>query len=106
MRQSGSIRPIQRGLPCVDAVDSNPFNTMRDGSPDDASSDAKQPSRWGNLLIGLVLGGVIGAGALYVTKVDPSLLSKGASVASSPFAIHYGPKSKTRSPNAVMPVLK
>ncbi len=57
---------------------------MRAGSPDDASSDAKPPSRWGNLLIGLVLGGVIGAGALYVTKVDPSLLSKGASVAASP----------------------
>jgi hypothetical protein len=37
---------------------------------------AKPPSRWGNIFIGLLLGGAVGAGALYVTKVDPSLLSK------------------------------
>ncbi len=37
---------------------------------------AKPPSRWGNIFLALVLGGVVGAGALYVTKVDPSLLNK------------------------------
>lgn len=42
---------------------------------------AKPPSRWGNIFLGLVLGGVVGAGALYVTKVDPSLLNKGTSSA-------------------------
>ena len=49
---------------------------MRDGSPDDSSSAAKPPSGWGKLFMGLLLGAVIGAGALYVTKVDPSLLAK------------------------------
>ena len=48
---------------------------MRDGSSDDSASFAKPPSRWGNIFVGLLLGGVIGAGALYVTKVDPSLIS-------------------------------
>lgn len=42
----------------------------------DDPAETKPPSRWGNLFFGLVLGGVAGAGALYVTKVDPSLLQK------------------------------
>lgn len=37
---------------------------------------ANPPSRWGSLFLGLLFGGAIGAGALYVTKVDPSLLEK------------------------------
>ena len=49
---------------------------MRDGSPIDPAFSAKPPSRWGNIFIGLVLGGAVGAGALYLTKVDPTLLSK------------------------------
>ncbi len=49
---------------------------MRDGSPDDSSSAAKPASGWGKLFMGLLLGGVIGAGAIYVAKVDPSLLAK------------------------------
>lgn len=36
---------------------------------------AKPPSRWGSIFIGLILGGVIGAGALYVTKVNPGVVS-------------------------------
>jgi hypothetical protein len=43
---------------------------------EDPAAAPKPPSRWGNILTGLLLGGVIGAGALYVTKVDPSLLAK------------------------------
>lgn len=39
---------------------------------------AKPPSRWGNLFLGLLLGGALGAGALYVTKVDPALIGQGA----------------------------
>ncbi len=57
-------------------MDSNHEYAMRDGSSDDPASSAKPPSRWGNIFIGLLLGGVIGAGALYVTKVDPALLAK------------------------------
>lgn len=49
---------------------------MRDGPLDDSASAAKPPSRWGSLFFGLVLGGGIGAAALYVTKVDPSVLTK------------------------------
>lgn len=49
---------------------------MRDGSPDDSESSAKPPSRWGSLFLGLLFGGALGAGALYVAKVDPSLLDK------------------------------
>jgi len=40
------------------------------------AAETKPPSRWGNVILGLVLGGVLGAGALYLTKVDPSLLEK------------------------------
>ncbi|MFN0079779.1 MAG: hypothetical protein ACKVY0_25215 [Prosthecobacter sp.] len=57
---------------------------MRDSSSDDPASSAKPPSRWGNIFIGLLLGGVIGAGALYVTKVDPTLLAKVTSPSASP----------------------
>ncbi|MBL9177685.1 MAG: hypothetical protein JNM65_06460 [Verrucomicrobiaceae bacterium] len=42
----------------------------------DPAAETKPPSRWGNIILGLVLGGVLGAGALYLTKVDPSLLEK------------------------------
>lgn len=42
----------------------------------DPAAESKPPSRWGNIFLGLLLGGVIGAGALYVTKVDRSLLNK------------------------------
>lgn len=63
-------------------VDSNLEIAMRDGSPDDPAFSAKPPSRWGNIFVGLMLGGVIGAAALYVTKVDPSLLSKVSSPSS------------------------
>lgn len=52
----------------------------------DDFASPKPPSRWGNIFLGLLLGGVAGAGALYVTKVDPSLLSKVTSVASAPQA--------------------
>lgn len=44
---------------------------------------AKPPSRWGSILIGLVLGGAVGAGALYVTKVNPSLLANMSPAAST-----------------------
>ena len=60
----------------MDQADSNPENAMRDGSPDDSSSSPRPPSGWGKLFMGLLLGGALGAGALYVTKVDPSLLAK------------------------------
>lgn len=52
---------------------------MSDAYHDDPASSAKPPSGWGKLFMGLLLGGVIGAGALYVTKVDPSLLAKATS---------------------------
>ena len=55
-------------------MDSNHENAMRDGSSDDPASFARPPSRWGNIFIGLLLGGVIGAGALCVTKLDTSLI--------------------------------
>lgn len=42
----------------------------------DPAAETKPPSRWGNVILGLALGGVLGAGALYLTKVDPSLLEK------------------------------
>lgn len=42
----------------------------------DPAAETKPPSRWGNIILGLVLGSVLGAGALYLTKVDPSLLEK------------------------------
>jgi len=71
-------------------MDSNHENVMRDGSSDDPASPTKPPSRWGNIFIGLLLGGVIGAGALYVTKVDPTLLSKVTSSSSSPAATDVG----------------
>lgn len=47
---------------------------MHDGSTDSSAAFSKPPSRWGGVLAGVVMGGVIGAGVLYVTKVDPSLL--------------------------------
>ncbi|WP_395742634.1 hypothetical protein [Prosthecobacter sp.] len=64
---------------------------MRDGSPDNSSSAAKPSSGWGKLFLGLLLGGAIGAGALYVTKVDPSLLAKPAP--SAPAAASSAPAS-------------
>jgi len=57
---------------------------------DDSVSSPKPSSRWGNIFIGLLLGGVIGAGALYVTKVDPALLAKVTSPSSSPAATDVG----------------
>ncbi|OYW30011.1 MAG: hypothetical protein B7Z47_04110 [Chthoniobacter sp. 12-60-6] len=53
---------------------------MSDGYSDDPAS-ARPPSGWGKLFFGLLLGGALGAGALYVTKVDPSLLAKATSSA-------------------------
>lgn len=50
--------------------------TMNEGSPDESAARMKPPSRWGGLFTGLVLGGVIGAGALYVMKVNPALISR------------------------------
>ena len=63
---------------------------MRDGSPDDSSFAAKSSSGWGKLFMGLLLGGAIGAGALYVTKVDPSLLTKATSSGQAPAAVASG----------------
>jgi len=57
---------------------------MRDGSPDDSVYPTKPPSGWGKLFMGLLLGGAIGAGALYVTKVDPSFLEKVKTPVSAP----------------------
>ncbi|MDB6005165.1 MAG: hypothetical protein JWR15_2152, partial [Prosthecobacter sp.] len=53
---------------------------MSEGYSDDPAS-ARPPSGWGKLFFGLLLGGALGAGALYVTKVDPSLLAKATSSA-------------------------
>jgi hypothetical protein len=47
---------------------------MSDGSSDDPASSARPSSGWGKLFVGLLLGGALGAGALYVTMVNPSLL--------------------------------
>jgi hypothetical protein len=77
MRREVVLARFNAELVCVDAVDSNlsmPCATVPLMMPHPFRCQATV--RWGNLLIGLVLGGVIGAGALYVTKVDPSLLSK------------------------------
>ncbi|MEZ5386127.1 MAG: hypothetical protein R3F13_11495 [Prosthecobacter sp.] len=49
---------------------------MRDGSPDDSSVPARPSAGWGKLFLGLLFGGAMGAGALYVTVVDPSLLDR------------------------------
>jgi hypothetical protein len=49
---------------------------MRDDSTDASELPRKVSSGWGKLFLGLLFGGAAGAGALYVTKVDPSLLDK------------------------------
>lgn len=56
---------------------------MHDGS---SAAATRPPFRWGGILVGLILGAVAGAGALYVTKVDPSLLSKVTGAAAQPSA--------------------
>lgn len=53
---------------------------MSEGYSADPAS-ARPPSGWGKLFFGLLFGGALGAGALYVTKVDPSLLAKATSSA-------------------------
>lgn len=63
----------------MDQVESIPENVMSDGPSDDPASSPKPPAGWGKLFMGLLLGGVLGAGALYVTKVDPSLMAKATS---------------------------
>ena len=70
----------------MDQVESIPENVMSDGPSDDPASSPKPPAGWGKLFMGLLLGGVLGAGALYVTKVDPSLLAKATSSGPSPVA--------------------
>lgn len=57
-------------------VNEQPLTPMSAGFPDDSALPTKPPSGWGKLFLGLLFGGAIGAGALYVTKVDPSLLAK------------------------------
>lgn len=48
---------------------------MSEDHADQPAVRRKPPSRWGNLFLGLFVGGLVGAGALYVTKVDPSLIA-------------------------------
>ena len=70
----------------MEQADSNPENAMSDGYSDDPASSPKPTSGWGKLFMGLLLGGALGAGALYVTKVDPSLLAKATSSGQPPTA--------------------
>lgn len=49
---------------------------MQDGSFDDSASVTRPPSRWGGIFIGLLVGASLGAGVLYVTKINPSLLDR------------------------------
>jgi hypothetical protein len=72
---------------------------MKDGLPNDPAPAAKPPSRWGGVMLGLFLGGLIGAGALYLTKINPAILSQITALASPPAA------EPTESPAAAqMPV--
>lgn len=63
---------------------------MSDGYSDDPASSSVPPSGWGKLFVGLLLGGVIGAGALYVAKVNPSLMAKGPAPAQPAVAMSSG----------------
>jgi hypothetical protein len=66
---------LHAGWSVWNQVKSIPENAMSNGYSHDPAS-ARPSSGWGKLFMGLLFGGVLGAGALYVTKVDPSLLTK------------------------------
>jgi hypothetical protein len=57
-------------------VDFSRDTAMREDSTDASDLPRKASSGWGKLFLGLLFGGAAGAGALYVMKVDPSLLGK------------------------------
>ncbi|WP_395731747.1 hypothetical protein [Prosthecobacter sp.] len=67
---------------------------MSDGFSDDPASSPKPASGWGKLFMGLLLGGALGAGVLYVTKVNPSLLAKAMPPAQSAAAMPAGEEAE------------
>src|SRR5262245_40579750 len=70
---------------------------MSNGPP--ASPAPRPPSRWGGMILGLVLGGLVGAAALYVTQVDPGLLAR-LKGALSPGSTSTAPAPSPSSPGA------